>query len=318
MAREDFVAVTGDDWYQRRRQDAEGEFFRKMASQGPRKGEGGSTRQGIYCLTASGKLLAYKNAGQAPEVMRETLQHALAEWRKLPAGERQPGAVKVEELPRKDPQYTRTPPPDALVVNVFTRLLDRSSNGTYSAHTCPAGRGGESARDHLWITSAEWKALLPRDVKPGDKLPVPPSLTARLLRFHLIDNTRGEPPHWRREEIRKSDLTLMVEEHIPSRCRLRLEGQVLLATDADPAKADRGYEARIQGRIAGDPTTPRITRFDMLVLGEHWGQGPFTRGARPGRSPLGIVFELAKGEASADRVPPQGAREINEYLGSRP
>ena len=40
--------------YQRRRQDAEGEFFRKVADQGPRKGKGGATRQGIYCFTASG------------------------------------------------------------------------------------------------------------------------------------------------------------------------------------------------------------------------------------------------------------------------
>ena len=38
LATEDFVPVTGDDWYQRRRQDAEGEFFRKVADQGPRKG----------------------------------------------------------------------------------------------------------------------------------------------------------------------------------------------------------------------------------------------------------------------------------------
>jgi len=318
MAREDFIPVTGDDWYQRRRQDAEGEFFRKMASQGPRKGEGGSTRQGIYCLTSSGKLLAYKNAGQAPDVMRETLQHALAEWRKLPAGERQPGAVKVEDLPRRDLQFTRTPPADTLVVNVFTRLLDRNNAGTYTAHACPAGRGSDSARDHLWITSTEWKALLPKAARPGDKLPLPVSLAVRLLRFHLIDNTRGEPPLWRREEIRKSDLTLIVEENAPSRARLRLGGQVLLATDADPAKAERGYEARILGNIEGDPTKQQITRFDALVLGEHWGQGPFTRGARPGRSPLGIVFELAEGDAPADRVPPQGAREISEYLGGRP
>ena len=35
LAAEDFVPVTADDWYQRRRQDAEGEFFRKVADQGP-------------------------------------------------------------------------------------------------------------------------------------------------------------------------------------------------------------------------------------------------------------------------------------------
>ena len=37
MAAKDFVPVTGDDWYRRRSRDAEGEFFRKVAAQGPRK-----------------------------------------------------------------------------------------------------------------------------------------------------------------------------------------------------------------------------------------------------------------------------------------
>ena len=95
MAREDFVAVTADDWYQRRRRDAEGEFFRKVAGQGPRKGEGGSTRQGIYVLTADGELLSYKNAGQLAEVTREELRRGLDKFRKLPAARREPGAVEV-------------------------------------------------------------------------------------------------------------------------------------------------------------------------------------------------------------------------------
>src|SRR5258708_21341296 len=101
MAKEDYVPVSGDDWYERRRDDAEGVFFRKVADQGPRKGQGGSTRQGIYCLTASGKLLAYKNH-QDPEVMRDVLQRALAEWKKLPAAERAADAVKVEDLDKTD------------------------------------------------------------------------------------------------------------------------------------------------------------------------------------------------------------------------
>src|SRR5947209_13762832 len=109
MAREDFIPVSADDWYERRRKDAVGEFFRKVADQGPRKGEGGSTRQGIYCLTASGKLLAYKNATD-PTVMKETLRRGLAEWKRLPASERTPGAVKVEDSGKTDARYTRTPP----------------------------------------------------------------------------------------------------------------------------------------------------------------------------------------------------------------
>ncbi|HJT78482.1 MAG TPA: hypothetical protein VJ739_14860, partial [Gemmataceae bacterium] len=120
MATEDYVPVAGDDWYERRRQDAEGRFFRGVADQGPRKGEGGSTRQGIYCFTAEGRLLAYKNA-QDPGVMRDVLRRGLEEWRRLPEAQRRPGAVQVGDAGKVDAHYSRTPPPGGLIVNVYTR-----------------------------------------------------------------------------------------------------------------------------------------------------------------------------------------------------
>src|SRR5580658_1934618 len=105
MAKEDFVPVAGDDWYQRRRQDAEGEFFRGVTE----KGQGTSSRQGIYVFTADGRQLGGRNH-QDPDVMREVLKNALAEWRKLPPKLRQPGAIKVPELTKVDANYDRKPP----------------------------------------------------------------------------------------------------------------------------------------------------------------------------------------------------------------
>src|SRR6476646_3918767 len=104
LAGKEFIPVSGDDWYQRRRQDAEGEFFRKVADQGPRKGQGGSTRQGMYIFTPSGKLLTYRNHSD-PDVMRGELQKALKAWKQLPDDERRPGAVKVEDWAKVDDRY---------------------------------------------------------------------------------------------------------------------------------------------------------------------------------------------------------------------
>ena len=56
----------------------------------------------------------------------------------------------------------------------------------------------------------------------------------------------------------------------------------------------------------------------LVALGDHWGEGQYTRGARPGRQPLGVAFELTKGEAPADRVPPQGARMAQTYFSTGP
>ena len=314
LAKDEFIPVTGDDWYQRRREDAEGEFFRKVADQGPRKGVGGSTRQGIYCFTASGKLLAYKNH-QDPDVMRSVAEQALAEFKNLPAEEREPGAVKVPDADKPDPRYHRAPPPGGLVVNVYTRILDHDDKGEFCKGSCKTAGGDQSARDHLWLTKAEWQGLVPKDAKTGDHFPMPAAIARRVARFHTVDNTRGEPPFWSDQEVRKSEMTWTVEEATPAKVRLRLDGSVLVATDADTQKAKRGYDAKLLGYLEYDPAKKEIGRFDLVVLGDFWGDGTYTRGGREGRQPLGIAFELAKGDRPADRVPPQAAREINAYLG---
>lgn len=313
MATEDYVSVAADDWYQRRRNDAEGAFFRKVADQGPRKGQGGSTRQGIYCLTPDGTLLAYRNAQDA-DVMRAVLRQGLRAWQKLPQERRRPGAVKVGAEGTLDTRYARRPPTGSFVVKVFTRILDRA-DGKYVRGTCEVRGGEKAARDHLWITASEAKALVPAEPKKGQSFPLPAPLVERILRFHLIDNTRGEPPMWRPEDIRSQKLTLTVTEVTPTTVRLRLEGTALLATDADAARAKRGFEVRLLGEIHGDRARGALTRFDVVAIGDHWGEGTFTRNARPGRQPLGVAFELAPMPTPADLVPPQAAREIGAYLG---
>lgn len=314
LAREDFVAVTADDWYQRRRQDAEGEFFRKVASQGPRKGEGGSTRQGIYVLTADGELLSYKNAGQLAEVTREELKRGLDKFRKLPAGRREPGAVEVGDPGKLDANYTRTPPPGGLVVRVHARILDRQ-DGELCKGTCRTLGGDQASRDFLWLTRDEVRSLAPAKAEAGLNYEVPAKVRDRILRFHLVDNTRGEPNFWAKEDVRRARMTLTVAETSPAGIVLRLDGEALLATDADPTRADRGYEVRLRGTLRYLPGKQTFDTFDVAAVGEHWGEGTYTRRARPGRTLLGVAFGPVAGNAPADRVPPQAAREVRRYFG---
>jgi hypothetical protein len=318
MATEDYVAVACDDWYMRRRQDAEGQFFRDVSGRGPRAG--GSTRQGIYMFTAGGTLLGFKNAGQAPDVMRDTLRDALHKFKNLPEAERAPGAVKVPDPGPLDGGYDRKPPPGGLIVKVYARALDRKKAGggtgavTFADAVCEVGSGDEASRDHLWLTEAEWRSLIPADAKKGARTPLPPAVAQRVLRFHLVDNLRGEPPMWEPEHVRSSDLSLVVESATPAGVRLRLEGSALLSTDADTAKADRGYDVAVLGYIEYDRKADRIKRFDVAAVGEHWGEGGLTGGARPGRTPLGVAFELSQGDGSGDTVPPQAARDVYGYF----
>jgi hypothetical protein len=307
LATEEFVPVTIDDWYQRRRQDDEGRFFIKVANQGPRKGEGGATRQGIYCLTADGELLAFKNAGQSAEATRDQLRSALDTFRKLPANRRQPGAIDVAPPGPPDRNYTRTPPEGGLIVRVHGRILDKNDVGVTKA-TCDFTGGDKASRDFLWLTANEVRAM-------GGGT-VPKSVVTRLARFHLIDNTRGEPDFWKPEEVRDAELTLTVTSSTPARVEMSLAGRVLMADAADALTSQRGYECDLTGRLTYDVAARTFTRFDVAALGHHWGASTFTRkGVRPGRSLYGVAFGLPAGTRPGDRVPPQGARDLAGYLG---
>jgi hypothetical protein len=312
LASEDFIPVTGDDWYQRRREDAEGAFFRSVADQGPEKG--GGSRQGIYCLTASGRLLSFKNH-QDPEVMKEVLEEALRAWNRLPDGERRPGAVRVPDLGKTDARFARTPPEGGLILNVFTRILDRDGKGKMARGSCRFTGGDQAARDRLWLTREEWQSLIPADPRPGQSFPMPAAIAERLLRYHLVDDTRGEPPFWEADQVRKVRLTWTVESVSDEVLRLNLEGEALLATDRNPQAAERGFDVRLWGHLRYDRVKKAVYRFEMLAIGEHWGRGPYTEGERPGRKPLGVVFELTSGENPADRIPPQAARDFDYYMG---
>ena len=143
-------------------------------------------------------------------------------------------------------------------------------------------------------------------------MPVPDAIAKRILRFHLTDNTRGEPPLWKPEEIRDSAMSVTVTASDAESISLRLEGHATLATEADLTKADRGFIVKLRGELRYDREAKTLTQFDVAALGEHWGQGSFTPNPRPGKSLLGIAFGIAE-DIPANRVPPQAAREIGEY-----
>jgi hypothetical protein len=309
-----FIPVAADDWYQRRRQDKEGVFFRTLADAVGKTGPGGDTRQGMYCFAADGTPLAYKNAGNSAELLK-LLQLALNKFQRLPEEKRKAGAVKVEDAGKLDVGLARTPPEGGLVLTVFTRILDYK-NGDYCKGTCKVAGGDKAARDHVWLTAEEVQSLVPAKTTVGFRYPVPLKIAERLLRFHLVDNTSGEPVHWERDEIRSKRLTLKVTGQSPEAVELRLEGEALMTSKPEVEKADRGYEVRLLGSLRYVPGKKVFDRFDITAVGSHWGE-PFHAGtARPGKSLLGVTFELG-GDRPGDKVAPQGVREVDDYYGRK-
>ncbi|MCO6454688.1 MAG: hypothetical protein J5I93_05235 [Pirellulaceae bacterium] len=272
-----FVPVAIDQAYHRRQQDTEGEFYRKIAGQGPRSNFE-STTQGFYIATPSGELLLYNN-NRDPEKVLRLMRQRLREFDQSGARSSEVAAIEAAKV---DARYNVQPPEGGLVVRVHAKVL-----GGYTESDDPWQRIFQTAvsRDNLWITRDEHQALVQGQV--------PRSLQVRIARFHLVDNTRGEPPMWSEDEIRTLEMSLRDGQ---------LEGRVALST----RNGDRGYEATMQGRV--EVNEGRVVGFDLVSLGQFRGEGPFTRNAPPGRFPLGISFTLADGSDIADRVPPQGSR----------
>jgi hypothetical protein len=275
-----FVPVAVDQHDHRRRKDAEGELFAKVLKQAGRGLDG--TSQGYYLFTPAGKLLEFSNTVSGEHV-KKMLEAALRKYD--PASD---DPVPAEAGP-KDARHEYVPPAGGLVLDVTSKVLagyEESSSRHAKIYQASLGR------DHLWLRKDEAEALA--------RGTFPESARNRLARFHLVDNTRGEPPFWRPDEVRA--LEVVVRDG-------RLTGTVHLET----AKGDRGYRAALAGRL--EATDGKVSRLDMIARGDFWGEGTFTRGAPPGKFPFGVAFTISPLKDEADKAPPGGARgNLQAYL----
>ena len=267
-----FIPVAIDQAYQRRQKDNEGRFYQKIANQGPRK-IGRGTTQGLYTADAAGTLLAFTNNRGAQRVQR-MLQTALQKHQPVKV------AAITKGLP--DARYNPQPPEGGLVVRVTSKILsgyEEPENEFRRIFQTSLGR------DNLWIRADEHTTLA--------KGQLPKSLLKRLARYHLVDNTRGEPTMWRENEIEK------LEGKITN-------GQLRATVQLKTAKGDRGYHTQLLGKL--EIKNGRVTRLDLVAKGQFWGEGTYTRNAPKGKFPLAIAFTLADGKDAADTIPPQGSR----------
>lgn len=265
------------------------------------------------------------------------LDKALEAFAKLPESERAPGAVKVGDLGPADTAHAAPAlPAGALAVKLYGRLLARDPNGALrltEAADFPLMAGYDADRqlhkkylfeaqpDYLWLTEAEWTALVPAHPKVGDRLSVPPVVVRRICTYHLIpQRLYGEGGGWSAKDVRAAEMALTVEEATSAGVRLRLSGSAKLGSTFDAGRATTpngplaiGYEPRFDGVLFYDTTKGAFTRFDFVAIGDAWGRMGDANGKsvdveRPGRWPLGFAFERA-GDAPADRLTPAGRAE---------
>ncbi|MAG55195.1 MAG: hypothetical protein CMJ83_02785 [Planctomycetes bacterium] len=281
-----FVPVAVDVWYEERRQDPAGKLYRRIVNQrdGMRPGR---TTQGFYLFTPTGDLLQGWNNRDVRKVKRR-LRKALASY--TPPTSDPVGAGSL------DRRFERTPPVGAVVVDVFSRIVKASWPPSQSRWDRVQREA--TGRDHLWLLPAEITEIV------AGRWPA--TVTRRIARFHVIDNTRGEPPMWRSNEVTAAALKLESTAD-----GYRLVGKIQVKS----RKGDRGCDAALLGRVR--VKEGRLTRLDIVARGSYFGHGRYTGGAPPGSFTLAVAFRLADPKATSTRVPPQGSRDLNGYLRAR-
>jgi hypothetical protein len=214
------------------------------------------------------------------------MHEALKKWNALPPADK---TAKVPDHGKLDAKFHRSLPEKAQVIKVITRALEK--NGSKYSHLKDKIPGKLAAVDHLWLRQEEIQQLHSLVQSGGGSLNK--RLTHRIARYHFTDSTRGEPPFWKLDEIK--NLIMKVDK----------TGIISGSYHLETEDANRGYQGKLSGRI-GFTNNGKLSGFELLALGNHWGEGRYTRGARPGKSPLGIFMQHIATPQAAELIPPQG------------
>jgi hypothetical protein len=290
MLKSDFIPVAIDQWYHRRQKDSEGEFYRKIASQGPRN-DFNATTQGRYICSPDGTLLGYNN-NRGPERISKLMKVALAKFEPESLN-----SVKRIDSETSDPKYSVKPPKDGLILRVHSKVLD----GYEPTENWTVVFQRAIGRDNAWLTADE-KAELMYCIGQGGE--IPKKIAQRIARFHLIDNTRGEPPRWQPSEIKSLSL------------RIDKDGGIRGAVHLETKDGKRGYKANLLG--VAKVAEGEIVQFDLVSKGEFWGTGPYTGFAPDGQFPFAVAFRIADGTDPADAIAPHGTKGwVEGYFGTR-
>ena len=321
------------------RSDAIGRFLRESGIRLKRL-EGS-----LWCITPAGKILESSLAvvdGKESYKRDFDLKGALEKWQALPEAERAPGALKVGKMDAVDTKLApMPPPPGTMILKLHYRAFMREGNelryltdndlwldeyGVKTEATLhPRISTPQAHPDHMWLSEAEWKSLMPADPKGDDKFAVPAGIADRLVRRHLNPRSvyDGHSDGLDPGSVRSADLNLTVEAVSADRVRLRLDGHAELGKLPPPAVLagkvaslnQWGYEPKLLGFLEYDPQKRAFTRFEVVALGYQFGRVGLTNGAaRRGCQPLGITFELVGGDRPADRVPPGSASTARPYF----
>jgi hypothetical protein len=245
---------------------------------------GGDTAQGFYVVGADGKFYGWNNAHYMPEVLR-FMGSALEAFRQNP-----PGHVEISQAQISAP-FSHSPDLTTSVVRVYTRI-----------RPLPTGCGDLNrsvGRDHLWIYADDIEEILAASTKEKS-FSLPKKLVARLVRFHMIDNVRGEPDDWQSEDVKQATFTAQLLRQDATSKHFQFHGVYAQET----ANHRRGQEGTLDGEFDIVLSTGKVASFRAFGEALAWGESRWTPGAPKGKFGL-VTAMISVQDETSNAVPPQ-------------
>lgn len=269
------------------RKDPEGDFYRRLRDD-PRF----TMKQpnAAVCFDANGKLLGFANDptggvnAMVESVAREfhpppPRPQDLASFKLAPNTFPSAKELSIPEVCEQDPAWAPRPPAGGLVLQANSKNLDAPP---------PTRHSQGIGRNSLWVRKDECEALA------GGTLPQ--SLSLRLARFNVWENSKGRAGIWRPEDVRELKMTLKDG---------RLSGTILLG------KSDAARGKWFRGALLGfiESKDGHLTRFDVVIR----GKGRVNNGddAAPVMH-AAMALRIANPEDPAYDVPPSGYLTVHE------
>lgn len=290
----DFIPVTGDTHEIQNRRSPTQQWFLKMAEKVNPRIKNDITAQGFYVAAADGTAYAFSN-NRKPEMALGMLNKGVSQFKQSP-----PPAVTISN-DEKNSTFTRPPDGSTSILRIFSRIPQLPADVSILNHSV--------GRDHIWLLRSEVREILQSATEVNKKVPLPATLTHRLVRFHLVDNVRGEPDFWKPEEISKATFELSLLKRDATKATFSLRGLFEQAT----SDQKRGIIGLLQGEFVVDTASEKVSRFRGFAESKAWGAGTYTPSPPPGRFILRFAI-LETSDPHSKIVPPQGLLAGDEYL----
>lgn len=249
----------------------------------------GSTAQGFYVFSADGEGYGFNNNRNVDRVLA-LMANAQKSFK--------PASTKTL-IAESDiaAVFGKRPEPTTSVLRVFARVRPVPPGADPSNENV--------ARDHFWLLKEDVQSLVASDSFTDAAI-------ARLYRFAIVDNVRGEPDMWQPGEIKAAILDCRRVVEIDGAITYQVSGRFSMATSGQA----RGLEGKLGGRLTIDKNALKVKECRLFVEADAWGRSTYTPNPPPGRFPM--VFAIVDtSDAMSKEVPPQAIFYGAEYLKPR-